>query len=512
MSMGPLVGAIDEGTSSARFILFKVGSSEIITSHQIDLSYMSPQEGWLEQDPVEIVNVVNQCIEQACINLEKLGGQVKDIVGIGITNQRETTVLWDKNTGRPLYNAILWSDMRTTTTVNSLLSSIPLNRDKDLNCDQDYLKSICGLPLISYFSAVKIRWMIDSVPEVKQAILDDTCLFGTIDTWLMWNLLDKVHVTDVSNASRTMLMNIMTMEWDDSLLRFFNIPKSLLPEIKSSAEVYGHITDGPLQSIPISGCVGDQQAALVGQRCLREGEAKSTYGTGCFILYNTGPTPYFSSHGLLTTVAYQIGAKGKPIYALEGSAAVAGSAFDWLRDNLQIIVDVAESQVMAENVSEHGSCVFVPAFSGLFAPYWQHDARGVICGMTEDTEAGHIVRATMEAICYQVKDIILAMNKDCGITVKNLKVDGGVTANSLLMQMQANLGGFSVTKGGLAQSTAFGAALVAQWGVGLGDEKSNLIVKDGETFLPRLTKELREKKYDEWKLAISKSQNWTTNN
>ncbi|XP_068628388.1 glycerol kinase 3 [Battus philenor] len=507
---GPLVGAIDEGTSSARFIIFKANSSEVVAVHQKELEQRFPQEGWVEQDPQDILEVVTTCIEKAVEQLVSLGGSPKDIVAVGVTNQRETTIVWDKTTGKPLHNAIVWLDMRTTSTVDKLLDSVP-NKTRNKN----YLKPLCGLPLSPYFSALKLRWLSEKVDVVSRAMKNGSCCFGTVDSWIIWNLTGGPnggkHVTDVSNASRTMMMNIETLKWDPLLLKFFEVPKSVLPEIKSSSEIYGYIKNGPLKDIPISGCLGDQQAALVGQMCLQKGQAKATYGTGCFVLYNTGDIRVNSSRGLLTTVAYQLGSKSQPCYALEGSVAVAGAALGWLRDNIGLLENAKDSQGLAEKATDNGSVVFVPAFSGLYAPHWRQDARGVICGITEDTNSNHIIKAALEAVCYQVRDILDAMNEDCGIPLQLLKVDGGMTSNSLVMQMQADLIGINVIKAGFAESTALGAALVAYWGVGGANHGTPIPMTSGITYTPRITEDERDMRYKQWRMAVDRSLGWDQN-
>lgn len=375
--MVALIGAIDEGTSSARFILFKAGTAEVVASHQQELNQIFPQEGWVEQDPKEILQVVKICIENTINKLINMGGSINDIVAVGITNQRESTIVWDKVTGEPLYNSIVWQDVRTSTTVDQLLDNVP-NKTRNKN----YLKPLCGLPLSPYFSALKVKWLKENVPHIKKAMTNGTCLFGTVDSWLIWNLTGGIngglHITDVTNASRTMLMNIETLKWDPVLINFFDIPTSVLPMIKSSSEVYGNIAEGPLEGIPLAGCLGDQQSALVGQQCLQRGQAKATYGTGCFLLYNTGTVRVESSHGLVTTVAYQFGPKQAPVYALEGSVAIAGAALNWLRDNLEILPSFGKAQEIAEQAAlvNNGEVFLVPAFSGLYAPYWQQEARG----------------------------------------------------------------------------------------------------------------------------------------
>ncbi|VEN60148.1 unnamed protein product, partial [Callosobruchus maculatus] len=389
--MGPLIGAIDEGTSSARFAIFKAGTAEIVASHQQELVKVYPQEGWVEQDPVEILTVVRTCIEKAIDKLIAEGGNVNDIAAVGITNQRESTILWDKITGKPLYNSIVWQDVRTSSTVEQLLDTVP-NKSRNKN----YLKPLCGLPLSPYFSALKIKWLYDNIPHIKKAIDSGTCLFGNIDSWIIWNLTGGpnggVHATDY-------YYNFL-----ESNLQFCH-------RFKSSSEVYGIISEGSLSGVKLAGCLGDQQSALVGQQCLNKGQAKATYGTGCFLLYNTGNLKVHSSHGL-TTVAYQFGSDAPPVYALEGSVAVAGAAINWLRDNLGILPSFFDAQEIAEKADsvKTGEVYFVPAFSGLYAPYWQQEARGVIVGIAEDTDTSHIVRATLEAVCYQTRDILEAMS------------------------------------------------------------------------------------------------------
>nr|XP_021192912.2 glycerol kinase [Helicoverpa armigera] len=507
---GALIGAIDEGTSSARFIIFKANSSEVVAYHQKELEQHFPQEGWVEQDPYAILEVVTTCIEKAVEKLEALGGSAKDIVAVGVTNQRETTIVWDRNTGKPWHNAIVWLDMRTSSTIDKLLDTVP-NKTRNKN----YLKPLCGLPLSPYFSAVKLRWLSDNVDAVKNAMKKGTCCFGTVDTWIIWNLTGGPnggkHVTDVTNASRTMMMNIENLNWDPLLLKFFEVPKSVLPEIRSSSEVYGYIADGPIKGTPIAGCLGDQQAALVGQMCLQKGQAKATYGTGCFVLYNTGDIRVNSARGLLTTVAYQLGSNSQPFYALEGSVAVAGAALGWLRDNIGLLESAKDSQGLAEKATDNGSVVFVPAFSGLYAPYWRQDARGVICGISEDTNSNHIVKAALEAVCFQVRDILDAMNEDCGIPLQLLKVDGGMTSNALVMQMQADLIGINVIRAGFTESTALGAALVAYWGVEPSKQGSAIPMTSGTTYSSLITDDERDMRYKQWKMAVDRSLGWEQN-
>ncbi|XP_053988406.1 glycerol kinase [Hylaeus volcanicus] len=499
----PLIGAIDEGTSSARFLIFDVLRGKVVTSHQIEIKQRCPQEGWVEQDPKEILQAVRECIKKAIEKLHDIGLNASNIKAVGITNQRETTLVWDKETGEPLHNAIVWHDMRTTTTLEDILDSIP-NKTRN----QNYLKPLCGLPMSPYFSALKIRWLIDNIPRVKQAVDAEKCAFGTIDTWLIWNLTKgSLHVTDVSNASRTMLMNIETLKWDPLLCRFFGIPHHILPEIRSSSEVYGIVSNPEvLAGVPIAGCIGDQQGALLGQLCLKPGQAKATYGTGCFLLYNTGNIKVDSHHGLITTIAYKIG-KSPASYALEGSVAVAGAALSWLRDNLQLFSNFSQVQEMAESVSSSGDVYFVPAFSGLYAPYWQQDARGVICGITEDTQDFHIVRAALEAVCFQTRDILEAMVKDSGTKLTTLLVDGGMTVNNLLMQLQADLVGINVVRPNMVETTALGAAILAGVGIGIIDI-NELDASQVTKFTPAIGEDERDLRYCKWKMAIERSMKW----
>ncbi|XP_076262778.1 glycerol kinase 3-like isoform X1 [Rhynchophorus ferrugineus] len=503
---GPLIGAIDEGTSSTRFLVFASKTAEVLTYHQKEVPHICPQEGWFEQDPMTILQAVKETIEVTCDNLKKLNINHEDIVAIGITNQRETTLLWDKLTGKPLCNALVWMDMRTSSTVDEILQ----NGKKS----QNFLQNVCGLPVSTYFSALKIKWMMDNIPEVKKAMNENRCLFGNVDSWLVWNLTGGVkgglHITDCTNASRTMLMNIETLKWDPQLCKIFNIPMNILPEIRSSSEIYGYIAESLILSgVPISGVLGDQQAALVGQLCFNIGQAKSTYGTGCFILYNTGTSMVQSSHGLLTTVAYKLGPNQSPIYALEGSVAIAGISIRWLRDNLQIIKDASESGELAQEVGDTGEVVFVPAFSGLYAPYWRKDARSVICGLTEETKPGHLVKAALEGVCYQVRDVLEAMSLDCGIPLKKLLVDGGMTINDYLMQMQADYCGIPVVRPTMLETTALGAAIAAgsAQGVEVWDAKK-IQATPNDIFVPSISENGKDMKYTRWKMAIKRSMGW----
>ncbi|XP_017875009.1 glycerol kinase-like isoform X2 [Ceratina calcarata] len=503
---GPLIGAIDEGTNNARFLVFAADTAEVLTYHQVSISQSCPKEGWVEQDPLEILKAVRECLHQTVFNLRQLTIDPSDIVAVGITNQRETTVVWDSITGEPLYNAIGWMDMRTTATVDEILKKIR-------NKNKDYLKPLCGLPISPYFSALKLKWLLENVPRVREALDKKRCMFGTIDSWLIWNLTGGtnfgVHATDVTNASRTMLMNIATLKWDPTLLSFFNIPPEILPEIRSSSEIYGYIQDEVLSGVPISGCLGDQQSALIGQMCLQRGQAKNSYGTGCFLLYNTGTAIVDSSHGLLTTVAYQLGPEAPPIYALEGSVAIAGAVIQWLKDKLGLLSDIKESESLVEQIPNDNRVTFVPAFAGLYAPYWRKDAKSVICGITEDTNSTHIIKAALQAVCFQTRDILEAMKADTGLTLSKLLVDGTMTNNNLLMQMQADICGIPVVRPLMCETTALGVAIAAGTADGIRkwDVKVEVAVPN-DTFLPSISEDERDILYSQWKMAVNRSLGW----
>lgn len=503
-----LIGVIDAGTRTIRFAVFLAKTKEEILSHQVELGEKTPLEGWVEQDPIELLGCVRTCINQVISEFPGKELCVCDIATIGISNQRETTIVWNCLTGEPLYNAIVWSDIRTASVVDQILAKLPDN-------NKDYLKPLCGLPVSPYFSALKLRWLIDNIPAVRKAVLDHYCYFGTVDSWIIWNLTGGkdggLHITDVTNASRTMLMNIDSLKWDPILCRHFNIPMDILPEIRSSSEIYGYIKDQNLDGICISGILGNQQAALVGQGCLSQGHAKNTYRSGCFLLYNTGRSKVYSTHGLVTTIAYQLGPGSRPIYALEGSVAIAGSAIEWLRDNLNMLQDISEIQSLAEEVMTTGDVYFVPAFHGLYAPYWRKDARGILCGLTQFTTKGHIIRAALEAVCFQTRDVLEAMHKDCGVPLTKLQVDGRMSVNNLLMQLQADLCGIPVVRTKVPDVTTLGAALIA--GNAKGIDLINLNKLDfstdlGESFVPKTTHADRDARYKKWKMAVQRSLGW----
>ncbi|MET8160212.1 glycerol kinase GlpK [Sphaerisporangium sp. NPDC005289] len=501
--MADFVGAVDQGTTSTRFMIFDHGGNEI-ARHQLEHEQILPQAGWVEHNPVEIWERTRAVAETT---LGKANLSAADLVALGITNQRETTVVWNRRTGRPYYNAIVWQDTRTDRIASAL----------EREGKGEVIRAKAGLPPATYFSGGKIQWILENVDGVRADAEAGEAVFGNTDTWLLWNLTGGtdggVHVTDPTNASRTMLMNLETLDWDDELLSFFGIPRAMLPEIRPSSnpELYGVTrATGPLHGeVPLSGDLGDQQAATVGQVCFGVGEAKNTYGTGNFLLLNTGNELVRSQHGLLTTVCYQFGQE-KPVYALEGSIAVTGSAVQWLRDQLGIISGAAQSEQLARQVQDNGGVYFVPAFSGLFAPYWRSDARGAIVGLSRYNTNAHIARATLEAICYQSRDVVEAMENDSGVRLDVLRVDGGVTANELCMQIQADILGVPVSKPVVAETTALGAAYAA--GLALGFWGSTEELKrnwnEDRRWQPTWSEDQREKGYAGWKKAVQRTLDW----
>ncbi|XP_038136851.1 glycerol kinase isoform X1 [Cyprinodon tularosa] len=516
ITLGPLVAAIDQGTSSTRFLVFNSKTAELLSHHQVEIKQSFPKEGWVEEDPKEILQSVYECMERTCEKLTQLNIDVSNIKAIGVTNQRETTLVWDKETGEPLYNAIVWLDLRTQSTVERLINKTP-GRNKN------HLRHKTGLPISTYFSAVKLRWLMDNVEQVHQAVVSHRAMFGTVDSWLIWCLTGGksggVHCTDVTNASRTMLFNIHTMDWDPELCKYFGIPMEILPRVRSSSEIYGLMKisscwkSGALSGIPISGCLGDQSAALVGQMCFQDGQAKNTYGTGCFLLRNTGSKPVMSDHGLLTTVAYKLGRDKPACYALEGSVAIAGAVVRWLQDNLGLIGSSDELEKLAASVGTSYGCYFVPAFSGLYAPYWEPSARGIICGLTQFTNKSHLAFAALEAVCFQTREILDAMNQDSGIPLTQLQVDGGMTSNKLLMQLQADILCIPVVKPSMPETTALGAAMAAGAAEGVSVWSLNpedLSEVTSEKFDPQINPEESEFRYARWKIAVEKSKNWET--
>jgi len=496
--MDGIIAAIDQGTTSTRCILFD-HSGKIISVSQKEHTQIFPKPGWVEHDPLEIWKNTREVIIEA-VHLSGLSE--KSINAFGITNQRETTFLWNKKTGIPLCNAIVWQDTRTDTLCNHYASE----------GGSDRFREKTGLPLATYFSGPKITWLFENVPGVKEAAENGELYFGNADSWIIWNLTGGVkgglHITDVTNASRTMLMDLSTLDWDQEILATFRIPASILPKIMSSSMVYG-LSKDPYTDIPIASDFGDQQAALFGQTCFEPGEVKNTYGTGCFMLMNTGKKAVESKNGLLTTVGYKIG-NDPAVFCLEGSIAVTGSLVQWLRDNLKIISTSKEVEALASSVENNGDVYFVPAFSGLFAPYWRSDARGVIVGLTRFVNSGHIARAALEATAFQTKEVIDAMEMDSGVRLTALKVDGGMVYNGLLMQFQADLLQVPVIRPNIAETTALGAAygagLAIEYWSGISDLKQNWI-KDCE-WQPNMDKRSVEQRFLRWKKAVKKSFNW----
>ena len=483
------VGAIDQGTTSSRFIVFD-RSGQTVAMAQREHRQILPQPGWVEHDSEEILSNTRAVIEEA---LRGASLTTADLVGVGITNQRETTVLWDRRTGRAVHNALVWQDTRVE----------PLVAEFSRDGGQDRFRDRTGLPLASYFSALKLRWLLDHVPGAR----DGDLAFGTIDSWLMWHLTG-LHVTDVSNASRTQLMNIAALDWDDALLTAFDVPRSVLPSIVSSSAVYG-LARGVLEGVPIAGILGDQQAALMGQACFAPGEAKNTYGTGCFLLMHTGTVPVPSRHGLVTTVAAKLG-DAPATYALEGSIAMAGALVQWLRDNLGLIKASSEIEALANSVPDNGDVCFVPAFSGLYAPYWRADARGIIAGLTRFATAGHIARAALEAVAYQTMDVVRAMEQDSGVAMRSLQVDGGMVVNQTLMQFQADMLNVPVVRPRVLETTALGAAYAAGLAVGywngLDDLRANWEV--AKTWQPTMASDRRDALTKSWAKAVERSMGW----
>lgn len=493
--MPKYVAAIDQGTTSTRFIVFDHGGN-VVAVDQKEHRQIYPKPGWVEHDPLEILKRTQDVIGGA---LKKGGVLSSEIAAIGVTNQRETTVVWDKKTGKPVYNAIVWQDTRTDAICNQLAKRGGQNR----------FRKKTGLPLATYFSGPKIKWILDNVKGAKEKAKRGELLFGNIDTWLIWNLTAGEHVTDVTNASRTMLMNLKTLDWDDEILKVMGVPRAMLPSIRSSSEIYGNVKASTLKGIPVAGDLGDQQAALFGQTCFKAGEAKNTYGTGCFMLLNTGEKPVQSKAGLLTTLGYKIGNK-KAVYALEGSIAITGALIQWLRDNMGLIQSSAEVETLAKSVEDNGGIYFVPAFSGLYAPYWKSDARGAIVGMTRYVNKGHIARAALEATAYQTREALDAMEKDSGVKLRALKADGGMVFNELLMQFQSDVLNVPVVRPKVAETTALGAAYAAGLAVGFWKNTDELKKNWGrdKEWKPKMNAKRRAGLYSGWKKAVKRTFGW----
>jgi glycerol kinase len=497
--MAKYVAAVDQGTTSTRFMIF-THSGEVVAVDQKEHEQIYPKPGWVEHDPMEIWRRTQEVIKGAML---KAGITAADLAAVGITNQRETTVVWEKATGKPVYNAIVWQDTRTDKIINEF--------GKDGG--QDRFRTKVGLPLATYFSGPKITWILDNVEGARSRAEAGELLFGNIDTWVIWNLTGGanggVHVTDVTNASRTMLMNLETLDWDQEILDVMRVPRAMLPEIKPSAFVYGEAAIGDLQGVPVAGDLGDQQAALFGQACYTPGEGKNTYGTGCFMLLNTGTQPIQSKSGLLTTLGYKIGDQ-PAVYALEGSIAITGALVQWLRDNLDFIKASADIEALAGSVEDNGGVYFVPAFSGLFAPYWKSDARGVIAGLTRYVTKGHIARAALEATAFQTREVMDAMAKDSGVPLTALKVDGGMVFNELLMQFQADILGVPVIRPKVSETTALGAAYAAGLAVGFWERVEDLRANWGQdkSWRPRMSEGDRDQLYKQWLKAVTRTFDW----
>jgi glycerol kinase len=493
------IGAIDQGTTSTRFMVFD-RSARVVALAQKEHEQIFPRPGWVEHDALEILRRTEEVIAVA---LDQRGLRASDLAAIGITNQRETTVLWERKTGEPVAHAIVWQDTRVADEVARFVEI----------GGQDRFRPQTGLPLSTYFSSLKLRWLLQNVPGAHEKGAAGELLFGNIDTFLLWNLTGGaqggVHVTDVTNASRTQLLNLRTLDWDEKLLAAFEIPRAVLPQVRSSSEVYGEASLSAIAGVPISGILGDQQAALVGQACFRPGEVKNTYGTGCFLLMNTGERMVLSNFGLLTTVAYKFGSANAH-YALEGGVAISGALVQWLRDNLGLIQNSADVEVLARTVNDNGGVYIVPAFSGLYAPYWKENARGVIAGLTRYANKGHLARAVLEATAFQTREVVEAMEKDAQIALENLRVDGGMVGNELLMQFQADILNREVVRPVIQETTALGAAYAAGLAVkffsGLEELRSNWAMD--RTWKPMLAEAEREQLYRQWKKAVTRSFDW----
>jgi glycerol kinase len=491
------IGAIDQGTTSTRFMIFDHAGAEV-ARHQLEHRQVLPQAGWVEHDPLEIWERARTVIAAA---LHSAGLTARDLAAVGVTNQRETAVVWNRQTGQPYHNAIVWQDTRTDQIATAL------SRDER----GELIRGKAGLPPATYFSGGKLQWLLENVAGLRADAERGDALFGTVDAWLLWNLTEgAVHLTDVTNASRTMLMDLSTLDWDDELCAIFGVPRVMLPSVMPSVHEYGVVASpGALGGVTIGGMLGDQQAATMGQACFAPGEAKNTYGTGNFLLLNTGAERYSSASGLLTTPAYQLGSGGA-VFALEGSVAVTGSAVQWLRDQLGIISGAADSEDLARKVPDTAGLYFVPAFSGLFAPYWRPDARGAIVGMSRFHTNAHLARATLEAICYQTRDVVEAMTLDSGVRLDLLKVDGGVTANDLCMQLQADILGVRVSRPVVAETTALGAAYAAGLAVGFwgGTDELRANWRESRQWEPSWSADRREAGYAGWKKAIDRTLDW----
>jgi glycerol kinase len=497
--MAKYAAALDQGTTSSRAMVFD-HSGKVVSVAQKEHEQIYPKPGWVEHDAKEIWARSQEVLDEA---LEQAGGNKEDVAALGITNQRETALVWDRNTGEPIHNALVWQDTRTDKIVDELSAE----------GGQDRFRETVGLPLATYFSGPKVRWLLDNVDGAREKAEAGDLMFGNMDTWCTWNLTGGVdgglHITDVTNASRTMLMDLKTLSWDESIAETIGVPMSMLPEIRPSSEVYGEVKTGAFTGIPLAGILGDQQAATFGQTCFSPGEAKNTYGTGNFMLINTGTELVQSKSGLLTTVGYKIGDQDA-IYCLEGSIAITGALVQWLRDNLKLIKAAPEVEELAETVDDNGGLYIVPAFSGLFAPYWKSNARGVFAGLTRYVNAGHIARATLESTAFQSREIVEAMATDSGVTLDSLKVDGGMVHNDLLMQFQADLLGVPVIRPEVAETTALGAAYAAGLATGLWNSEEDLREnwREDKRWEPKMDADKRDEYYKYWKKAVTRTFDW----
>jgi len=497
--MAKYAAALDQGTTSTRAMVFDHGG-RVVSVSQKEHEQIYPKPGWVEHDAKEIWSRSQEVLDEA---LTEAGAGVDDIAGLGITNQRETALVWDRNTGEPVMNAIVWQDTRTDQLVD----------EYSADGGQDRFREQVGLPLATYFSGPKVRWILDNVDGAREKAEAGDLIFGNMDTWCIWNLTGGtdggLHITDVTNASRTMLMNLTTLSWNEEIASIIGVPMSMLPEIRASSEVYGEVKTGAFQGVQLAGDLGDQQAATFGQTCFSPGEAKNTYGTGNFMLINTGTEPVQSKSGLLTTVGYKVG-DNDPVYCLEGSIAITGALVQWLRDNLKMIKAAPEVEELASSVQDNGGLYIVPAFSGLFAPYWKSNARGVFAGLTRYVTAGHIARATLEATAYQTREVVEAMATDSGVNLESLKVDGGMVANGLLMQFQADLLGVPVIRPEVAETTALGAAYAAGLATGFWNSEEDLRNNwvEGKRWEPKMDAEQRDEYYKYWKKAVTRTFDW----
>ncbi|KAK0395104.1 hypothetical protein QR680_001119 [Steinernema hermaphroditum] len=500
-----LLGAIDQGTSSSRFLVFEADTGELVVSHQIEVRQLFPEAGWVEMDAMELYNTVVECIEKACEELESIGIGMEEVKAIGIANQRETAVAWDKVTGRPLCHAIVWLDTRTSELAQEYIDKTPTK-------NKDYFKAKTGLPIHPYFSALKFRWMLNNVDAVQEAYRNGTLMFGTVDTWLIWKLTG-VYATDVTNASRTLLLDLHKRKWSSQLCDFFDLPLEVFPDILSSAEVFGYIKSGPMRGTAISGCLGDQQAALVGHSCLSVGDTKSTYGTGTFMLCNIGTKPVLSKTGLLTTVGFQFGSAAPMCYAFEGSGSIGGNVVRFLRDNLGLIKDAKEIEELARGVEDTAGVYFVPCFTGLYTPYWDPTARGTICGLTQYSSKAHLARAALKAVAFQTAEMLDAVEHDMdNLKITTLKIDGGMSANQLFNQMQSDTIGRAIVCSTMPEISGWGAAVAA--GIG-----AQIISLDQFTqhsspsllhYSPQLSEKERSEEMTSWKKAVARALKWAS--